>query len=97
MVSSFVPVVSWNRPVGSLDSDGGFKIAFSCVRVPPNLQNITKMNQNDQKHFQYYAMNIASNTVLTTLWTQAQTHLRVPLPEFIQRPRAPKQFLWAAG
>ena len=56
-----------------------------------------KWSQNDQKDLQYYAMNIESITVLTTLWTQAQTHLRVPLPEFIQRPRAPKQFLWAAG
>ena len=97
MVSTFVTAVSWNHPLGSLDSDGGFKIGFSCLRVPSKLQNSTERSQNDDKYLQYYAMNIKSDTVLMTLWTQAQTHLRVPLPEFCQRPSIPKHFFWAAG
>ena len=32
-------------PFGCLDSDGGFKIAFPCVRVAPKLQTNTKMKQ----------------------------------------------------
>ena len=68
--------------------------ASGCLR---SYKTTPKWSQNNKKDLQYYAMNIESNTVLATLWTQAQTHLRVPLPEFIQRPRTPKQFLWAAG
>ena len=48
-VSYFVPVVSWNLPLGSSDSDGGFKIVFSCIRVPPKLQNSTKMESKRQE------------------------------------------------
>ena len=93
----FVPVVSWNRPLGSLDSDGSFKKAFHASGCLRSYKTAPQWGQNDKKDLQYYAMTIESDTVLTTLWTQAQTHLRVPLPEFFQRPRAPKQFFWAAG
>ena len=95
MVSGIVPVVSWNLPLGSLDSDGGFKIAFHASGCFRSYKTAPRCSQNDQKYFQYYAMSIESNTVLTTLWTQAQTHLRVPLPRFTKPPKAPKQFLWA--
>ena len=83
-------------PFGPLDSEGGLEIAFSCVRVPTKHQNSTKWKPTDKKYPQYPPINIETDTVLTTLWTPAQTNLRMPLHEFIQRPRAPKRFLWAA-
>ena len=97
MVSFFVTAVSWNHPLGSLDSDGGFKIGFSCIRVPSSYKTTLKWSQNDEKDFQYYDINIKSDTVLMTLWAQAQTHLRVPLPDLCQHPSIPKHFFWAAG
>ena len=45
----FVPVVSWNVPLGSLDSHGVLNIPFPCLRVPPKLQNNTKMKPKRQK------------------------------------------------
>ena len=62
-----------------------------------SIKTAPKWSQNDKKYHQYSPINIETDTVLTTLWTPAQTNLRMPLHEFIQRPRAAKRFLWAAG
>ena len=80
-VSEYVPVLSWNRPLGCLDSDGGFKIAFSCVRVPSKLQNSTKMkpkrskrlpilcNEHQKRHCSHDPVDTSANTfACATAW-----------------------------
>ena len=56
-----------------------------------------KWSHNTIQGLQYHAINIESNTALTTLWNPAQTHLCVPLAELVPRSGLPKQFLSAAG
>ena len=65
-----------------------------CLR---SIKTAPKWSQHNKKYHQYSPISIETDTVLTTLWTPVQTNLRMPLHEFIQHPRVPKQFLWTAG